>query len=116
MLSKAENRVMSVLYEECKDKKSVLISPADIIGLAGGEITLTEVEKITADLAMDGYFDLIYSDRHGETVYCITLLEKGKAYRRSVLVARRNLIFRIGLSVALAVFSFIIGLILKAVF
>ena len=46
MLSKTENRVMSVLYEECKDKKSVLISPADIIGLAGGEITLTDEPDI----------------------------------------------------------------------
>lgn len=116
MLSKTENRVMAAIYAQCRDKKSLLISPADLLQLAGGNITLTEVEKIVADLATDGYFDLVYSDRHGETVYCLTLLERGMAYQREILQRRRNVIFRIGLSVALAVFSFIIGLILKAVF
>ena len=46
----------------------------------------------------------------------ITLTEKGKGYIRSVKEFRRNLLFRLCLSAALAVFSFVIGLILKAVF
>ena len=117
MLSKKENRVMGVLYSAAKDKKSVLISPIDLLKLAGPDnVTLTELEKIVVALNQDGYYDLVYSDRHGETVYCITLTEKGKAYKRDALVMKRNLIFRLGLSVGLAVLSFLIGLILKAVF
>lgn len=116
MLTKRESRVMSVLYNECSGKSSALVSPADVARLAGGDVTAAQVEKIAADLAMDGYLDIVYSDRHGERILCITLLEKGKAFRRSELVAKRNLVYRIGLSVALAVVSFLIGLILKAVF
>ena len=116
MLNKAETRVMSALYEECKDKRSALVSPADLLRKAGGEQTLSGVEKIVNDLAADGYFDLVYSDRRGETVYCVSLTEKGKGFPRSVKLMRRNLIFRLGLTVALAVLSFLVGLILKAIF
>ncbi len=116
MLSKAETRVMGALYEECKDKRAVLISPADLIKKTGGEQTLSGVEKIVSDLASDGYFDLVYSDRKGETVYCVSLTEKGKGFPRSVKLMRRNLIFRLGLTVALAALSFLVGLILKAIF
>ena len=117
MLAKKENRVMGVLYSAAKDKKAVLISPIDLLKLAGTDtVTLTELERIVVALHQDGYYDLVYSDRHGETVYCITLTERGKAYKRDALVMKRNLIFRLGLSVGLAVLSFVIGLILKAIF
>ena len=117
MLSKKENRVMGALYAAAKDKNAVLITPIDLLKLVGIDtVTLTELEKIVVALNQDGYFDLVYSDRHGEVVYCITLTARGKAYKRHAQVMKRNLLFRIGLSVALAVLSFIIGLILKAVF
>ena len=68
------------------------------------------------DLYKDGYFDLIYSDRHGERVYCITLLNKGKAFFRGKKIFKRNLLFRVLVTLLLAVLSFITGLILKAIF
>lgn len=117
MLNKLENKVMLALFGQCKERKAVLIAPIDLIKICGAdELTLTKLEKIVNDLAMDGYFDLIYSDRHGETVYCVTLTEKGKGYLRNQKVVRRNLLFRLMVTVALAVVSFIIGLILKAIF
>ena len=117
MLTKSEKQVMGVLYQECKNKQSSLISPMDIVRLVGGDkISQSKTAKIVSDLHMDGYFDIIYSDRHGETVYCVSLTEKGKAYYRNSKTLKRNIVFRICLSFALAVFSFIIGLILKAIF
>lgn len=116
MLNKTETRVMSALYEECKNKRSALVSPADILRKTGGEQTLSGVEKIVNDLAADGYLDLVYSDRHGETVYCVSLTEKGKGFPRSVKLIKRNLIYRLGITVALAVLSFLIGVVLKAIF
>ena len=117
MLTKAENKVMYTLFTECKNKKALLISPIDLINIIGDKtITQTKLEKIISDLYMDGYFDLIYSDRHGERVYCITLTERGKGYMRGQKVMRRNLLFRLCLTVGLAFLSFIIGLILKAIF
>ena len=117
MLSKTENRVMSVLFSECKDKSALLISPTDLIKITGDKgLTQSKLDKIMSDLYMDGYFDLIYSDRRGETVYCITLTERGKGYMRGQKVMRRNLAFRLLLTVCLALLSFVIGLILKALF
>lgn len=117
MLSKTESKVMAILYNYCKEKNSILISPTDIIRQVDEkDFASAKLDKIMNDLSMDGYFDLVYSDRHGQTIYCITLLEKGKAYSRSKKVQRRNILFRIGLSLGLAIFSFIIGLILKAIF
>lgn len=117
MLTKTENKIMSVIYKECVKRDSLLVTPSDLISMSGDRsITLKTVDKIISDLNFDGYFDLVYSDRHGETVYCIALTEKGKGFERNRKVFKRNLIFRIGLTVALAFLSFIIGLILKAIF
>ncbi|MBR2449029.1 MAG: hypothetical protein IKB30_02785 [Clostridia bacterium] len=117
MLSKTENKIMIALCAECKDRNSLLISPVDLIKIAGVEnLTLTGLERVMNDLYTDGYFDLIYSDRRGETVYCVTMTEKGKGYTRGLKIMKRNLLYRLGLTVGLALVSFIIGLILKAIF
>lgn len=117
MLNKTENKVMGALFDQCIDKRSTLISPIDLIKLSGANnLTQTQLEKIMNDLYMDGYFDLVYSERHGELVYCVSLTEKGKGYMRNLKVMKRTLIFRLCVTVALAFISFIIGLILKAIF
>ena len=117
MLNKTERKVMEILYNQCKDKNSVLISPTDIIRIVNLQnLTKTKLDKTMNDLEADGYFDLVYSDRHGETIYCVTLTEKGRAISRERLVRRRYILFRIGLTCGLAVVSFLIGLILKAIF
>lgn len=117
MLSKSESKVMQVVYDACKDRQSFLISPLDLIKLSG-EKSLDEkqTEKILDDLARDGYFDLVYSDRHGERVYCITITNKGKGFDRDKKVFKRNILFRLTVTVLLAIVSFIVGLVLKAIF
>lgn len=116
MLTRAENRVMGAIYSAAKGK-AALISPADIIRLAGAEgLTLKTVDETVKNLAYDGYFDLVYSDRKGETVYCVTLTEKGKGFPRSGKMFIRTLLFKVGLTACLAVFSFLLGLLLKAIF
>ena len=117
MLTKTENKIMQTVYYECENKVSALISPADLLRISGlNNLTQTALERIMDDLYKDGYFDLIYSDRHGERVYCITLLNKGKAFFRGKKILHRNLLFRVIVSLSLAVLSFITGLILKAIF
>ena len=117
MLTKTESKIMNVLYSECENKSALLITPIDIMKMSGEKnVTLSVVEKTVSALNMDGYLDLVYSDRHGETVYCISLTEKGKAYKRGRKVFYRNLAFRLAFTVGLAVLSFLIGIILKAVF
>jgi hypothetical protein len=117
MLSRSENKVMRALTKMRKDKNSLLVSPMDLLSVLGDkEFNHAFLEKIIQDLCSDGYFDLVYSDRRGEKVYCITFLQKGQAYNRNTLIMRRNLVFRLGVTVVLAIVSFLIGLVLKAIF
>ena len=117
MLNKTESKVMDLLYSQCKDKNGVLISPTDIIRIVDLQtLNKSKLDKTMNDLASDGYFDLVYSDRHGENIYCVTLTEKGRSISREKKVRRRYILFRIGLTCGLAVVSFLIGLLLKAIF
>ena len=117
MLSKLENRVMKVIYCQSEGKDGLLISPNDIARQAGiSGLKLQDIERAENDLYSDGYFDLVYSDRKGERIYCISLTEKGTGFKRSKRIFKRTGLFRIGLSVSLAVLSFLIGLLLKAIF
>lgn len=117
MLTKTESKIMKVIYKECVNRESLLVTPLDLINMSGDKnITLKTIDDIMCDLNFDGYFDLVYSDKHGEMVYCISLTEKGKGFERNRKVFKRNIVFRIGLTVALAFLSFIVGLILKAIF
>lgn len=116
MLTRVESKTMTAVLKASGGRESLLISAQDVVSIIGDDTTKTDVEKAMENLAEDGYFDLILSDRRGEIVYCVTLKDKGKGYLRSVKEFKRNLLFRLCLSAALAVFSFIIGLILKAVF
>ncbi len=104
---------MGAIYAKCKARTSVLIEKDALTPITGGE---EKLDKVVHDLYVDGFFDLVYTERHGEKVYCITLTEKGKGYPREAKLVRRTLTFKLIVSVGFAIFSFILGLILKAIF
>lgn len=118
MLNKIEDKIMCAVRQSCGDKTSCLVSPYDLIKMVGlgSALNQTSLERVLLSLSYDGYFDVIYSDRKGEKIYCITLHEKGFAYQREKLVFKRNLRYKLFVTVFFAVLSFIIGLILKKVF
>jgi len=117
MLSKTENRIMSFISEWGKEKPSLLINPTDFINQLGFKgMTSAQLELSLEALSSDGYFDLVYSDRHGERVYCISVTNKGKLFKRNGQKIKRNLIYKLIVTVGFAILSFIIGLILKAIF
>ncbi len=117
MLDRIEKKVVLTLCNELKDKTAILISPLDLLKMVGVEnLTISRLEKIINDLSTDGYFDLVYSDRRGETVYCISLLERGKGFLRSEKQRKRNLVARLFLTIGFAIVSFLVGLILKKIF
>lgn len=118
MLSKPEHVIMNIVYEACQGRDSCLMGPKDILARIPERKGFSEekVEKILRTLELDDYFDVIYSDRKGEPVYCITLHTKGQSFRREKQQDRRKLYFKVGITVAMAVLSFAVGLILKAIF
>ena len=118
MLSRRESEVMGAVFELCAGKGSCLVSPYDLLGALPSRrrYTAERLDAILHSLEQDGCFDLISSDRKGEKVYVITLRPNGRAFRRSGVQMRRAVAFRIALSVAGAVVTFVVGLILRAAF
>lgn len=118
MLTKNEDKIMGAIYAACAGKTSCLLSPDDILSMAGvrGAVSYGALDKILEALEYDDYFELILSDRRGEKVYCISLKEKGLSYRRQKVQQKRNLGYRLAVTVALALVSFLVGLILRAIF
>ena len=117
MLNRQENEVMRAVYEMCDGKESCLVSSLELVSiLPARKYTPEKVEAILRSLELDDYFDLIESDRKGERMFVITLHANGFAYKRTSLQMKRSIAFKIGLSVAGAVITFVVGLILKGIF
>ena len=74
------------------------------------------MEAILRSLELDDYFDLIESDRKGERMFVITLHANGLAYKRTSQQMKRSIAFKIALSVAGAVVTFVVGRILVGIF
>ena len=118
MLNKIEEKILSTVKDLCNDKSACLVTPADILRISelGGVIDSVKLEDILKTLSYDDYFDLVYSSRKGEKVYCISLHEKCVKYQRNKILLKRDLKYKFILTVSFAVLSFIIGLLLRAIF
>ena len=116
-MDSVKKKILIFLTRLCKERQSVLISPADLLNnLSVNDLGQDALEKKVVELSDEGYYDLVYSDRRGEKVYCITLLEKGKSYFRKEKIERQNLVKRLFLTIGFAVVSFLVGVILKKIF
>lgn len=118
MLSFKEKRVMEFLYSKCKDKKSCLISPSEIINamLPKYDLTEPEISEIIKGLDLDNYIDVINSDNNGKLIYCISLKQKGQAFERDKKGQKKLWFWWVSRTILLAIISFIVGMILKAIF
>ena len=121
MLNKKEIAVMRAVYDVCaKNNDSGIISDDFIIQSTPEKFKFdaTKVDAILNQLEYDGYFQCTKSDRNGETVNVITLKSKGKAFKRELLLRRRELInsffWRIVFAGAGAVVALIVNRILQS--
>ncbi|MBQ4558041.1 MAG: hypothetical protein IJA61_01530 [Clostridia bacterium] len=119
MLNKKEKIVMQYLFEVCSNNDGkCLLSARDISTKVFSKIELTdfEVDEIVNNLKLDDYIDVIHSDKKGQEVYLISLKEKGQGYQRerqNVKKSWRSALIR---TIILAIVSFVVGIILKAIF
>ena len=118
MLNKRENEVMNAVYTLCHEKGVCLISPTELIDILPLRKKYTEegLEEVLHQLALDDYFDLLFSERKGEKMYVLSLRTKGQAYKRCSLQQTRDVAVKMLLAVASAVVAFVVGLILKRIF
>ncbi len=118
MLNKNEKKVMKILLNLCKNNNVCLTSHDDIVkGMKNKEyLTRKEVDDILEKLVLEGYIECTITDNRGKRGYCVTILKKGEGFTREEKDKNKVLWQRIGITVALAVLSFAVTLVLKSIF
>ena len=118
MLSKRENEIMNAVYALCHEKGVCLVSPAELLALLPLRKNYTEesLEELLRQLALDDYFELLFSERKGEKMYVISLRANGYAFKRGYVQMKRETYRKIFWAVASAAVAFFVGMILKRIF
>lgn len=105
---------MDYLYLKCRGKKTVLMTPKEILQslLPKYELTAKQLDSHIKNISLDGYVDVVNSDKKGSFVYVVTLKLKGEAYEREKEEIKRKRLRSIGWKVMLS----LIGIGITALF
>ncbi len=119
-MNKKEKIVMDYIFDKASGKESVLISVEELAGFYENQtntnVEQSDLDDILQNLSLDGYVNVITSDRKGKPIYCISLEKKGESYKRDKENHKRTTMMLVVRTVLLAVLSFVVGLVLKAIF
>lgn len=118
MLSKKEKLIMYYILEKSGGKSTCLLTPLDLEYALQPKYSANniEIQAILEGLVQEEYINLVNSDKNGELIYCITILTKGKSFNREQKNIKKSWSTAIVKTILLAVLSFIVGIILKAIF
>ena len=118
MLSRKEKLIMQYILKESGNKDTCLLLPIDIEHAVAPRYTINQIESqaLLDGLVQENYINLVNSDKNGELIYCISILPKGKSFHREQHNIKKSWISAVVKTVLLAILSFIVGVILKAIF
>lgn len=118
MLDKKEKFVLLYLLEICPQKRSYLILAEQIAEFVSKKylITTSELDDIMICLSKDNYIDFVATDSKNGLYYCITLKNKAITLKKDIKKQRQEFWWGIVKTLGLAVFSFVIGILLKTIF
>ncbi len=114
-LNKREDAVMNAVFTLSAGRERLIAAPYDILALLPPKLKFDEekLERVLRDLGLDGYFELIFSDRKGERVYVLHLTSRGLNFRRQDRQLKRSVWFRWGVAAIGAVITALIGMLLR---
>lgn len=117
-LTRRETEVMRAVYTLSAGKERFLVTLYELLNVLPkrGKYDEERLERALAALALDGYFELIPTERKGEKTYVVHMREGGLAFRRSDIRRRRGLRFRLFVTVICGVLSALIGVVLRNIF
>ena len=118
MLDKKEILVMTYLSKICKDKKTYLISVAEIAEFVSKKyvISVAELDEIMISLCKDNYLDFVVSDSKKGYYYCINLKNKGLTFLKDQQKEHKAILGLIVRTLLLSLLSFVLGMLLKIIF
>ena len=113
-----EKMVMKYLAEICVKKKTYLLSPADINAYVSRKFILSvaELDEIMVSLSNSNYIDFVVSDGRRGYHYVVSLKRRGQNFLAELKRQKKQTINLILRTVLLSILSFVLGLILKAIF
>lgn len=117
-LNRRESEVMAAVFALSDGKERFLVSPFEILAVLPPKADYDEekLERVLHGLELDGYFDLISSERKGERVYVVHMREAGLSFQRSGAKRKRSLFFRLAVTVLCGILSAAVGILLKKIF
>ncbi|MBE7082953.1 MAG: hypothetical protein E7378_04730, partial [Clostridiales bacterium] len=117
MLDKKEKFVILYLLEICPQKRPYLIFAEQIAEFVSKKylISTSELDDIMLSLAKDNYVDFVVSDSKKGYYYCITLKSKALTLKNDLKKQKKEFAMVLLKTFGLAVFSFIVGIILKTI-
>ena len=119
MINRTQKAIMSAIYKHAADKGGTcLLRPVELLSAIPYSVRFKreDLPAYLKSLQTDDYFELIETDKKGDMYYCFTLHQNGYAVIRQIKNERRQVIFKIVLTVCGALLSFAIGLILRSIF
>ena len=118
MLSRKEKIVLKYILKESGNRDTCLLLPLDFEHALAPKYNFNQIELqgILDGLVQDNYINLVNSDKNGELIYCISILPKGKSFHREQKHVKKTWVGAVIRTILLAILSFVVGLILKAIF
>lgn len=119
MLNKKESLLMEQIYHIASKKNgNCLIKPIDLLTSIpyNVEFKIEELDDTLQALVFDEYIDMVETDKKGEPFYCITLLKKGKAFKREIINKKRQAYYSLALKIGITVVATIVAIVLKSLF
>ncbi len=118
MLDKKEKLVMYYLCDMCPDKKTYLISTSSLAEFVSKKfvVSIAELNDIMISLCKDNYLDFVVSYSKKGYYYCVNLKNKGLTFKKDQQKEHRAVVGLIARTVFLSLLSFVLGLLLKAIF
>ncbi|MCX4384646.1 MAG: hypothetical protein OSJ39_02465 [Clostridia bacterium] len=115
-LSKRENAVMSAVFRLSEGKERFLVAPYELLALLPPRQNFNEEKlyRTLRSLELDGYFELIESDRKGEPVFVVHMREAGRSFRRSDALRKRRIYYKIAVTLLCGALSALVGILVKS--
>ena len=115
-LSKRENAVMGAVFRLSEGKERFLVAPYELLSHLPARMNFDEgkLQATLRSLEMDGYFELVESERKGERVLVFIMHDLGRAYQRSDAQRRRRVCYKIAVTLLCGVLSALVGLLVKS--
>ena len=107
---------MGAVFQLSEGKERFLAAPYELLSVLPSRQKFTE-EKLYAalrSLELDGYFELIESDRKGERVFVIIMHDSGLSFKRSDALRRRKMYYKIAVTLLCGALSALVGILVKS--